>query len=439
MPQQNGFLSNLGGLFGGGLGSAGMTPEEQQQLQRAAIFQAGLATLASAQQPGGTLGGSLFSGFQAGAGALQQAQQNAFQSKRIRQQEEREERLLKQENERIKIAQAEQARKDREQGSSVARRLSTGLSNAKGRELEYLQLVGPTPEFQSVAQQYGIDPAGITTPEQAQALAQQLGALGGLGADPQREPSEPLEAVIDPKTKQPVLRPRSQAVGATPYYRPSNALAVTLPDGTVISDGPPGAIGPNELTKPTVNKLQESIVQAQDRLDRVNQTLATYKPEFLQAKGLIKGKLGELTEFVGGDLDPESKKFLSEYSEFRASAANDFNQTLRDLSGAAVTDGEAKRALAAAPSPDDRSPTQFEAKAKATTKTIRRAILRANYALKNGIGAKNVDELSKLIPLEAVDAIYEARVNEIFDELGGTDDKRQEAILRANQEFGVAR
>lgn len=448
MTAQQGFLGRLGGAIQGGLGSlAGglfpvdpaLDPETAAQVQRSALLQLGLGTLAGAQQPGASFGGALFGGLQQAQQSVQGAQQQAFQSRQEKRREEREDRLEKQETERLKIAQAEQARKDRDQSSSVARRISTGLSNAKGRELEYLQLVGPTPEFQSVAQQYGIDPAGITTPEQAQALAQQLGALGGLGADPQQAASEPLEAVLDPTTKQPVLRPRSQAVGATPYYRPSNALAVTLPDGTVISDGPPGVVGPNELTKPTVNKLQETIVNAQDRLDRLGQTMANYKPEFLQAKGLLKAKTGELVEFLGGELDPQTSKFLSQYSEFRAAAANDFNQTLRELSGAAVTDGEAKRALAAAPSPEDKSPTQFEAKARATEKFIRRSILRANYALKSGIGFKTVDDLAKKIPLEAVDAIYEARVNDIYEQLGGTDEVRAQAIQAANREFGLAR
>lgn len=414
-------------------------PEQAAQLQRNALLQFGLGTLASAQQPGGTLGGSLFGGFQAGQNALNQATQNAFQASIKKDRLEQQGRERDQEAQRIKIAQDEQQRKSREFGAGVAQRLSSGIASAKDNPLGYYNFVSRTPEFQAVAQQYGIDPASITTPEQVIALGQQLGAVGGVGAAVQaREPTEPLEAIIGPKG-QPVLAPRSQASGKTPYYRPNNALAVTTPDGTTFSYGEPGAVGPNELTKPTVNKLQESIVGAQDRLDRLNATLATYKPEFLQAKGLLKAKTGELAEFLGGELDPERKKFLSEYSEFRATAANDFNQTLRDLSGAAVTDGEAKRALSAAPSPDDKSPTQFEAKAKATTKTIRRAILRANYALKNGIGTQSIEQLSKIIPLEAVDAIYEARVNEIFDELGGTDDKRREAIQRANQEFGIAR
>jgi hypothetical protein len=435
--QSGGFFSGLGGLLAP---NPSADPEvfRRQQIQNA-LLQAGLGGLGASQQPGATFASSLAGALGGGLQAAQQSQQNAFAYGQEKRRQEKEDRLEKAELARIKVAESQQAAKDRETTQGYARRIAAGLSNAKGREIGYLQVVGGSPEFRAVAKEYGFDPAAITTPEQAQALAQELGSLGALGADPKDPTSEPLEAIIDPRTKQPVLQPRSKAVGATPYYRPSNALAVTLPDGTVISDGPPGAVSANELTKPTVNKLQESIVGAQDRLDRLNSTLATYKPEFLQARGLLKAKTGELAEFLGGELDPESKQFLSQYSEFKATAANDFNQTLRELSGAAVTDGEAKRALAAAPSPEDRSPTQFEAKAKATTKTIRRAILRANYALKNGIGTKSVDELSKLIPLEAVDAIYEARVNEIYEQLGGTDEVRQEAIKRANQEFGIAR
>lgn len=439
MPFAQSFSSGLGRL-----GSTlfptdpGLDPETAAQLQRSGLVQLGLGTLAGAQQPGASLGGALAGGFASAQSSLQGAMDRAFQMSVAKERKEQKNKEVEQETSRIKIAQDEQARKDRENTQGYARRISTGIGNSKGGELGYLSVIKSTPEFQAVAAQYGIDPASITTVEQVQDLAKQLGSLGALGADPKDPGSEPLEAIIGPNG-QPVLQPRSQATGKTPYYRPSNALAVTLPDGTTISDGPPGAVGANELTKPTVNKLQESIVNAQDRLDRLNSTLSTYKPEFLQAKGLLKAKTGELAEFLGGDLDPEGKKYLAEYSEFQATAANDFNTTLRELSGAAVTDGEAARALKAAPSPDDRSPTQFEAKARATTKTIKRAILRANYALKNGIGTKSVEELSKLIPLEAVDAIYEARVNEIYDELGGTNEVRAQAIQRANQEFGLAR
>lgn len=219
MPQGNGFLGGLGSLLSGGT-----TPEEQQ---RAAIFQAGLATLASAQQPGASIGGSLFSGFQAGAGALQQAQQNAFQAKQLRNREEREERLEKQETERLKIAQAEQARKDRESAAGVAKRVSTGIGNAKDNPLGYFDLVKATPEFQSVARQYGIDPATITTPEQVQALGQQLGMFGGLAIADDPEKSEPLESIVGPDGK-PLLVRRSAAEGKTPFTKPSGGVNVNV-------------------------------------------------------------------------------------------------------------------------------------------------------------------------------------------------------------------
>jgi hypothetical protein len=435
-----GFFDKLGaglGKLGGVLSPNSEDPaERKRQQQLNVLLNLGLGTLGASQQQGASLGSSIFGGFNRAQGALQAAGQQAFESQKEKRQQEREDRLEKSALDQAKLAEQKAARESRDAVGKNANSLSKGLST--GNAMANFNLLKNTPEAQAVFQQYGIDPDAITTPDQVKALSQQLGQFGGLTSPPERDPGEPLEAIIGPNG-QPVLRPRSQASGATPYYRPSNALAVTLPDGTVISDGPPSAVGPNELTKPTVNKLQESIVGATDRLDRLNQTLTNYKPEFLQARGLLKAKSGELTEFLGGDLDPESKKYLEEYSEFKAAAANDFNATLRELSGAAVTDGEAKRALQAAPSPDDRSPTQFEAKARSTTKTIRRAILRANYALKNGIGTKSIDELSKMIPLDAVDAIYESRANQIHAELGGTAETRAEAIRRANQEFGLAR
>lgn len=436
------------GSFSAGLGQLGnvlfptdpsLDPEQAAQLRRAAIVQLGLGTLAGAQQSGATFGGSLFGGFQQAQQALAAGQQQAQQTRSQRAREDREGRIEKQEGERIKIAQADVARKERERGASVAQRFSRGLEQYKADPLGYYNIVSRDPEFQATAKQYGLDPASITTADQVLQLGNELGALGAVGAETPREPREPREPleVVVGADGVPRYQPSSKAIGQQAYR--GKGLAVTLPDGTTISDGGPGVVQPGELTKPTQNKLQESIIGAQDRLDRLNSTLATYKPEFLQARGLIKGKAGELVEFLGGELDPETKKYLSEYSEFKATAANDFNQTLRELSGAAVTPSEFERAQKAAPSADDRSPTQFEAKAKATAKTIKRAILRANYALKNGIGTKSVDELSKLIPLEAVDAIYEARANQILEELGGGDDKRAEAIQRANQEFGIAR
>ena len=211
------FLGGLGSLFGSG------TPEEQ----RAAIFQAGLATLANAQQPGSTFGGSLFSGFQAGAGALQQAQQNAFQSRRLKAQDEREERIAKAETDRLKIAQAEETRKSRERSASVATRVSSGIGNAKENPLGYFDVVRNSPEIAALGKEYGFDPATINSPEQVLELGKFLGAQGGIGVEQDPTKTEPLEAIVGDDGK-PKLVPRTQAVNKVPYYKPAAGVNVSV-------------------------------------------------------------------------------------------------------------------------------------------------------------------------------------------------------------------
>lgn len=222
--------------------------------------------------------------------------------------------------------------------------------------------------------------------------------------------------------------------------RKGKGLSVTLPDGTVVEmGGEGGAVGPGELSKPTINALQETIVNSSNRLDRLNQMMTTYKPEYLQAKGLVQAAASEAKDFLGMNVSPEDKKFLAGYSEFRASASQEFSSTLKELSGSAATEAEVQRVMKGVPSDKDKSPTAFEAKARATTKFITRAIMRSNWALKNGIGVQSVDELSKRMPLEGIDGVYEARANQIWQEMGGTPETKKQAIAEANKEFGLAR
>ena len=237
-----------------------------------------------------------------------------------------------------------------------------------------------------------------------------------------------------------VLAQKDPAFAKFLESRKGKGLSVTLPDGTVVEmGGQAGAIGPSELSKPTINALQETIVNSSNRLDRLNQLFTAYKPEYLQAKGLLKAGTTEVRDFLGMDVSEEDKKYLSGYAEFRATASQEFSATLKELSGSAATEAEVQRVMKGVPSDKDKSPTAFEAKARATTKFITRAIMRANWALKNGIGIQSVDELSKRMPLEGIDGVYEARANEIWQQMGGTPETKAQAIAEANKEFGLAR
>jgi hypothetical protein len=219
-------------------------------------------------------------------------------------------------------------------------------------------------------------------------------------------------------------------------------LSMTLPDGTVISmGGEGGGVDASELKSPVVTKLQESIVTATDEMDRLNSIGRGFDPQFLQVPGRLKGTALKVKDLAGGmlgDMTPQETEYLEKFSTFKAEGSKNLSAILNRLSGAAISPAEGERLKKGIPNDED-SPTEFVAKYKAAVKDTSRAIMRANWALKNGIGVKSVDQLSKVMPLGSIDQVYEDRANELWQELGGTKEAKAEAVKRANQEFGLAR
>lgn len=219
-------------------------------------------------------------------------------------------------------------------------------------------------------------------------------------------------------------------------------FSMTLPDGTVVEmGGSGGGVSAAELSGPTKNKLQESIVQATDELDRLNSIGQGFDPQFLQIPGRLKGGALKVKDLAGGmlgDLTPEEQNYLTKFSTFKADATKNLSMILNRLSGAAISPAEGERLKKGIPNDED-SPTQFTAKYQAAVKDSSRAIMRANWALKNGIGVQSVEQLSRAMPLSGIDEVYSQRANEIWQEMGGTPETKQQAIQQANQEFGLAR
>jgi hypothetical protein len=224
--------------------------------------------------------------------------------------------------------------------------------------------------------------------------------------------------------------------------RKGKGLSVTLPDGTVVEmGGAGGGVGPGELSGPTKNKLQESIVQATDELDRLNSIGQDFDPKFLQIPGRLKGGALKVKDLAGGmlgEMSPEETQYLSKFSTFKADAAKNLSLILNRLSGAAISPAEGERLKKGIPNEED-SPTQFIAKYQAAVKDSSRAIMRANWALKNGIGVQSVEQLSKTMPLAGIDQVYAERANAIWQEMGATPETKAQAVQQANAEFGLAR
>lgn len=415
---------------------SGMTPQQIEAAQLASRRAVAMGLLGNVDT-GRNFGAGLAQGLAGAQTATTQAMENAYRNTALKNEEERRAKAEERARQDQELQMKQQEMATRQNSAMTAGRLSTGISSASD-PMSYWNLVRSMPEVRDAMKTYQIDPETITTPEQLNAVSQQLGAAGAIGG-PQRQPA-PLQLVraIDPKTGKAVYMTEQQALGMTPAG--GQGFNVTLPDGTTVSMGEQGSqVGPGELAKPTINSLQETIVNSSNRLDRLNMLLSSYKPEYLQARGLVKAGTTELKDFLGMDIPEADKQFLRGYSEFKASASQEFSSTLKELSGTAASEGEVARVMKGVPTDQDKSPEVFEAKARATTKFITRAIMRSNWALKNGIGVRSVEQLAKAMPLDGIDAVYEKRANEIWQELGGTPETKAEAIRRANQEFGVAR
>jgi hypothetical protein len=430
--QPGGFLGRMGGvLFPGAQGD---DPQTTAAAQNQGLLMLGLGLMAAGSKPGATFGSSLFDAYQGASQNYAGAMDKAFRNTMLKRQADREERA----DER---AEKRAEREERQQSSVTAGRLASGLKSNAADMPKYWQMVAGMPEVQGALQDLGLQVPTELDPESWQQFQGQLAQAGQIGGPVVPPRPLQLKAIVDPKTRKQILVPEELAVGQEPAYAPKGrGIQMTMPDGTTVEiGGDGGAIGPGELAKPTINALQETIVNSTNRLDRLNQTLSTYNPDFLRARGIASAATTKLKDFVGLPVSPEQRQYLSEYTEFQANAAQDLTQTLKELSGVAVNAAELKRAEKTAPSGTELSPTEFEAKSKATVKFVTRAIMRANWALKNGIGVKSVEDLSKAMPLEGIDAVYEQRANEIWQSLGGTPEMKAEAIKRANQEFGLAR
>lgn len=230
--------------------------------------------------------------------------------------------------------------------------------------------------------------------------------------------------------------PRSQAVGMP--GKPASGLAMrTNADGTVEIVQGRNAGSPGFGQKST-NDIETNIVNTTMRIARVGDILNSFNPEYLTRLGQIKNwGRAELEKIDPNMLDPESRQQLSDFSTFRARAYNDLNQTLKEISGGAVTPQEAERNLKVLGDAGNDSPTQFMAKVRDIYRTLRLAQARLSYMRSNGI-----TEL-KDVPLEKLPGLMRSREAALTSELKSANPGMDAEMLKEEvrsmlqKEFGL--
>lgn len=193
-----------------------------------------------------------------------------------------------------------------------------------------------------------------------------------------------------------------------------------------------------ELSKPTKTKVEEQQLNTGDQIARLNNIQFSYRPEFLNIKFRAGQEWNSLKDKFG-NLPEAEKATLANYSSYKQNATQNLNLTIKDLTGAAMSDAESGRIISTLPNPgtgifDGDSPTQFESKLNNGIQQAKYALARKQYALKNGLNWQDT-------PLDQMPAIINKRGEDIAKQykLNPKDPKDRNTIkMQLAAEFGIA-
>lgn len=206
----------------------------------------------------------------------------------------------------------------------------------------------------------------------------------------------------------PMTRDRARRLGM------GLALAGKGDAGKMLADSAsPGA----SLQKPTVNQLEERVLNSATQLGRLADIEKQFDPAFLEIPKRMQMLGQSWSAKFGGKLSKQQTQELGRFAKFRSASVNNLNTILKEMSGAAVTPQEYERIQNDAPVAgtgifDGDDPVSFKAKLERTKSSLRNAIARQNYMRARGLNFSK-DDLDLFLSLDDVPAAYEKRGDEI--------------------------
>jgi hypothetical protein len=193
-----------------------------------------------------------------------------------------------------------------------------------------------------------------------------------------------------------------------------------------------------DLSKTTAGQVEQGALSDAAAISRLNNIQFSYKPEYQNIPYRGKQAWNTLADKVT-KLPESEKRQLTAYSRYKQNSLQNLNQTIKDLTGAAMGVQEAERIIASLPNAgvgifDGDSPTEFEAKLTNAVKQAKYALARKNYALKKGL---NWEKTS----LDSMPSIINNRAKEIAAQYNLNLDKESDLQTIDRQlaaEFGIA-
>lgn len=244
------------------------------------------------------------------------------------------------------------------------------------------------------------------------------------GQKPPEGSGEPLTQVFDPETGQTVYKRRSEAEGGV--APPRHGITIDK-DGNIQIGGSSGG-----MQKKTRNDIEADIVQFGARKQRLSQISAGWKPDYNKIVPRV-GFAWDTLKDKFGTLDPNDQQQLQEFATFQQDALANINLTIKDITGAAMSNSEAGRIRLSEPDPGEGmfggdGPAAFKAKLDNSLYKVDLAGARLNHLLENGIEYHTGDTGGFAgISLDDMESIMDADNQRIIDSLiaRGVDEPRR--------------
>jgi hypothetical protein len=229
--------------------------------------------------------------------------------------------------------------------------------------------------------------------------------------------------LIPVQTAQPdaqTQQPEGLTSGMSPQRRAGLGLAL-------IGKGDAGKIlaesDPSNIEKKTRGEIEEKLMGLAAVNERLGEIRRLYRPEFQTIDNRMGMAWDDLkSRFAVGRamMTPEQTKELQDFAEFRAFAADNMNEYIKYVTGAAMTNAEAGRIEKAMPKAGDGifdgdSPPAFESKMKAAMRSTQMAIARYHYFRNQGFQG-NVSDMAVRMPLDRMGGVIQQRTDQLLQQ-----------------------
>ena len=158
-------------------------------------------------------------------------------------------------------------------------------------------------------------------------------------------------------------------------------------ESTTIS-GTKGDVGFG-LSKADYSKKVLSQFSAQENIRELENVKAGFQDRFLTLQGKF-GLLGAKFLDTIGSSNPKHKQFITEQTRWKTDAWNQVNKYIKEITGAQMSEAEAKRILNALPNPTTdifklTSPTEYKSALDTALRNAKMAVARQQYFLNKGL------------------------------------------------------